>query len=120
MEEDEGRHLSDDILMKYATNIPPQDMYRIAVKYLKVKMTQIEFWQAQWREDVVRINFEILDNWRNRNDGPHAKDNLEQILQKAKCYNTAQQIVKYVGYVFITCGIPLIAVLIYKYMGECI
>ena len=120
MERNEDRLLSDAILMEHATNLPPQTMYKIAVRYLKVKMTQIEFWQARWREDVVRINFEILNNWRTRNDGPQARAELDKILHRAKIYITAQQIVKYVFYILISCVTLVIPVLIHKYMGECI
>ena len=112
--------LTDKVLMEHAGNIPPQTMYKIAVEYLKISKTQIQFWQEKWRDDVVRINFEILDNWRKRNRGPNAKDELGMILKRSQFYIAAQQYLTYVCYVFMICIVPLIAVLMNGHTGECL
>ncbi len=120
MEYLEDPDLTDKVLMEHAGNIPPQKMRKIAVKYLKISKTQILFWQEKWRDDVLRINFEILHDWRKRNSGPNAKDELEKILRRSQFYIAVQQYLTHVLYVFMICVVPLIAVLMNWHTGECL
>ena len=58
-------------------------MRRIGVQYLDIEMAQIDIFIEKWREDVVALNFSILQEWRNANPRSGSCRKLHQLLSSA-------------------------------------
>ncbi len=78
-----SKEIPDNRLMEMSGKVSPADMRRIGVQYLNIKMPQIDIFREKWREDVVAVNFSILEAWRNANPGPYSHEKLYQLLVSA-------------------------------------
>ncbi len=70
-------------LMKMSERVPPFTMQQIAVGFLGIKMDEVRMATQRWRESVVLVNYEILEIWRSRNQGPHAAVKLYECFKAA-------------------------------------
>ncbi len=61
--------LTDKDLMPIAKQSSPEAMEQIAIDYLGITNDEMKIIQARKRPDVVMINFECLECWRNKYPG---------------------------------------------------
>ena len=78
-----SKWIPDKKLMEISGKVSPADMRRIGVQYLDIEMAQIDIFIERWRDDVVAVNFSILQAWRNANPGPGSYRKLHQLLSSA-------------------------------------
>ncbi len=76
-------YIQDRDLMKLAEKVPPATMQQIAIGFMGIKMDEVRMATQKWRESVVLANYEILETWRSRNTGPHARNKLYRCFQYA-------------------------------------
>ncbi len=76
--------LADSDLSEIGSGIGPNDLQKIAVRYLHVPQPAIDTYKASSREDIEGFKFKLLEHWRNQNPGPDAKKKLFDLLEQAR------------------------------------
>ncbi len=92
--------ICDSDLSEIGSGVGPNDLQKIAVRYLNVPQAVIDTYKASAREDMEGFKFKLLENWRNQNPGPDARKKLFDLLEEARkdeglinilCYRFLQQ-----------------------------
>ncbi len=65
-------YLADKDLMPIAKKSSPGAIEHIAIEYFDITHDEIKTFKARHRENIEMLNFEILECWRERNQGMKA------------------------------------------------
>ena len=76
--------INDGDLSEIGSGVGPNDLQKIAVRYLEVPQPAIDTYKASAREDIELFKFKLLQHWRNQNPGPDARKRLFHILDEAR------------------------------------
>ncbi len=76
--------ISDSDLSKIGSGAGPNDLQKIAVRYLEVPQPATDTYKASTREDMEGFKFKLLEHWRNQNPDPDARQKLFDLLEKAR------------------------------------
>ena len=74
----------DSDLSKIGSGVGPNDLQKIAVRYLKVPQPAIDTYKASARENIELFKFKLLEHWRNQNPGSDARKKLFELLEQAR------------------------------------
>ena len=81
---DTTSQIHDSDLSEIGSGIGPNDLQKIAVRYLDVPQPVIDTYKASAREDIELFKFKLLQHWRNQNPGQDARKRLFEILEQAR------------------------------------
>ena len=76
-------YISNDDLRKIVSQIDAEKLNQIGQEFLDVTPTDLQNYLFSAKGDVELYKFKILESWRNKNDGPDARQNLYEILLEA-------------------------------------
>ena len=79
-----SENLSDNELSAIGSGVGPNELQKIAVRYLHVPQPAIDTYKASAREDMEVFKFKLLEHWRNQNPGPKAQKKLFDCLEQAR------------------------------------
>ncbi len=74
--------------MKAIKHVSPEDLQKIAIKYMGIKHPEIETLAASERENITMLKFRIVELWRNRNPLPDVNWRLYNILRGSGCVSS--------------------------------
>ncbi len=92
--------INDSDLSEIGSGIGPNDLEKIALRYLSIPHPTIETLKAGAGQDIEKFKFNTLKLWRNQNPGQNARRKLYDLLEKARteeglinifCYNFLSQ-----------------------------
>ena len=76
--------IRDSELSEIGSGVGPNDLQKIAVRYLNVPQPAIDTYKASAREDMEGFKFKLLEHWRNQNPGPGSRKKLFDCLEQAR------------------------------------
>ena len=79
-----SENLADSELSAIGSGVGPNELQKIAVRYLHVPQPVIDTHKASAREDMEGFKFKLLEHWRNQNPGPSARKKLFDCLEQAR------------------------------------
>ena len=79
-----SKMIADSELSEIGSGVEPNDLQKIAVRYLNIPQPEIDACKASAREDMEGFKFKLLEHWRKRNPGPDARRKLFECLEQAR------------------------------------
>ncbi len=91
--------VSDSDLSNIGSGVGPNDLQKIAVRYLNVPQPSIDTYKASARDDIELFKFKILQHWRNQNTVGETRRKLFDLLEQAR---TKEGLINIQCYKFLT------------------
>ncbi len=76
--------INDSDLSKIGSGIGPNDLEKIALRYMNIPQPTIDTLKASAGRDMEKFKFNILKQWRNQNPGANARQRLFDLLEESR------------------------------------